>query len=159
MKPYKNIGKGIIIYAILLGGIYIVVGSVEFVTAFWNWFIEPEGNLSFLGLPSDDLFGGFVALVIGTVFLGVAPLWKTKYKPIGFILVGALLSVTFGAIYLLIAGADGFEAFLAYLSGEEWTWEWLTAGTASSNLLRPEIWLAFLSAPLGYMALKAAKTK
>ena len=153
----KNAGRGMAIYAAILGGLYVTVGFIEFATAFWNWFIEPGGNLSLLGLPSDDLFGGLAALVIGFVFFGAIPLWRAKYESIGFILVGALLSAIFGAIYLLIVCADGLGAYLAYLSGEEWTWEWLVAGTASSGLLRLEIWLALLSAPLGYAALKVVK--
>ncbi len=68
-----------------------------------------------------------------------------------------MLSAIFGAIYLLIVCADGLGAYLAYLSGEEWTWEWLVAGTTGSGLLRLEIWLALLSAPLGYAALKVVK--
>jgi len=155
----KNVGRSMAIYAAILGGLYVIVGFIEFATAFWNWFIEPGGNLSLLGLPSDDLFGGFAALVIGIVFFGAIPLWRMKYESIGFILVGALLSAIFGAVYLLIVCADGFGAYLAYLSGEEWTWEWLVAGTAGSGLLRPEIWLAFLSAPLGCAALRVVKSR
>ena len=157
MKLDKNFSKYMAVYAAVLGVFYIIVGSVEFITAFWNWFIEPGDNLSLLGLPCDDLFGGLAALIIGIVFLGAIPLWKARYESIGFVLVGALLSVTFGAVYFLIVGADGFETLLAYSSGEEWTWEWLTAGTLGVGLFRPEIWLAFLSAPLGYAALKATR--
>ena len=157
MSLDKNFSKYMAVYAVVLGVFYIIVGSVEFTTAFWNWFIKPGDNLSLLGLPCDDLFGGFAALITGAVFFGAIPLWKARYEAIGFALVGALLSVTLGVVYLLIVGADGLETLLAYLSGEEWTWEWLTAGTLGVGFLRPEIWLAFLSAPLGYTALKAAK--
>ena len=157
MNLDKNFSKYMAVYAAALGTLYIIVGSVEFATAFWNWFIKPGDNLSLLGLPCDDLFGGLAALIIGAVFFGAIPLWKARYEAIGFILVGALLSVTFGAVYLLIVGADVFGTLLTYMSGEEWTWEWLTAGILGVVLLRPEIWLAFLSAPIGYAALKATK--
>ena len=157
MKLDKNFSRYMAVYSAVLGAIYIIVGSVEFATAFWNWFIAPGDNLSLLGLPSDDLFGGLAALIIGTIFFGAIPLWKARYESIGFVLVGALLSATFGAVYLLTLGADGLGTYLAYLSGEEWTWDWLTAGTLGVGLLRPEIWLAFLSAPLGYAALKATR--
>ena len=66
--------------------------------------LKPRDHLSLLRLPSDDLFGGLAALVIGAVFFGAIPLWKARYESIGFVLVGALLSVTFGAVYLLILG-------------------------------------------------------
>jgi len=157
MKLDKNFSRYMAVYSAVLGAIYIIVGSVEFATAFWNWFIAPGDNLSLLGLPSDDLFGGLAALIIGIIFFGAIPLWKARYESIGFVLVGALLSATFGAVYLLTLGADGLGTYLAYLSGEEWTWDWLTAGTLGVGLLRPEIWLAFLSAPLGYAALKATR--
>jgi len=157
MKLDKNFSRYMAVYSAVLGAIYIIVGSVEFATAFWNWFIAPGDNLSLLGLPSDDLFGGLAALIIGIIFFGAISLWKARYESIGFVLVGALLSATFGAVYLLTLGIDGLGTYLAYLSGEEWTWEWLTAGTLGVGLLRPEIWLAFLSAPLGYAALKATR--
>lgn len=159
MKLSKNTGRFMAVYATILGASYIIIGSIEFATAFWNWFIKPGGGLSLLGLPCDDLFGGFAALVIGTVFLGATPLWKANYESIGFAIVGALLSMALGAVYLLIICADGFGTYLAYLSGEEWTWKWLTAGTLDNGLFRLEIWLGFLSAPLEYAALKAVKVK
>jgi len=157
MKLNKNFGKYMAVYSAVLGTLYIIVGSVESATAFWNWFIAPGDNLSLLGLPCDDLFGGLAALIIGIVFFGAIPLWKARYEAIGFVFVGTLLSATFGVVYLLTVGADGFGTLLAYLCGEEWTWEWLTAGTLGVGLLRPEIWLAFLSAPLGYVALKTIR--
>jgi len=157
MEMNKKMGRYMAAYAAIIGILYIIIGIAEFSAAFWNWFINPEGNLSLLGLPGDDLFGGLAALVIGIVFLGALPLWRDKYESIGFILVGALLSVTFGTVYLLIVFADGIGACLSYLSGEGWTWEWLTAGTLSTGIFRPEIWLAFLSAPLGYVALKVVR--
>jgi len=157
MNLNRKISRCMAAYSAILGTLYIIVGSIEFLTAFWNWFIKPGDDLSLLGLPCDDLFGGFAALVIGAVFFGALPLWRARREAIGFVLVGALLSVTFGAVYLLIVGADGFGTLLAFLSGEKWSWDWLTSGTSGTGLLRPEIWLALLSAPLGYAALKAAR--
>ena len=157
-KLSERSGRCMAAYAVALGALYLMVGSIEFATAFWNWFIELGGGLSLLGLPGDDLFGGFAALVIGLVFLGAIPLWRGSYESIGFILIGSLLSATLGAVYLLIIGADGLTAWLAYLSGEEWSWEWLTAGTLGIGIFRPEIWLAFLSTPLVYIALKSTRT-
>jgi len=43
------------------------------------------------------------------------------------------------------------------LSGEGWTWEWLTAGTLSTGTFRPEVWPALLSAPIGYVGLKVVR--
>lgn len=152
--------KYIMIYATVLGVLFMVVGFIEFITAFWNWFIVPTRSLCLLTLPCQDLFGGLAALTIGAVFLrGVMPLWRGRYEAIGFILVGSLLSATYGIVYLLIIGADGFNAYLSYLSGAEWTWEWLTQGTLETGILRPEVWLAFSSIPLGILALRVTKAK
>lgn len=159
MKLDKSTGRRIMVYAATLGILYAIIGFIEFTTAFWNLFINQGGNLSLLGLPCNDLFGGFAALIIGVTFLGAIPLWRAKYESIGFVLAGTLLSITFGVVYLLIVCADGLETYIAYLSGEEWTWEWLTAGTLSTGLFRPEIWLAFLSIPLGYVTLKVARER
>ncbi|MGC8577639.1 MAG: hypothetical protein ACP5M7_06605 [Thermoproteota archaeon] len=48
------------------------------------------------------------------------------------------VSATYGIVYLLIIGADGFNAYLSYFSGAEWTWEWLTQGTLETGIIRPE---------------------
>lgn len=158
MKLSEGVGKNLALYALALGVIYILIGFIEFATGFID-LIAPGSGKSILGLPID-LYGGFAALVIGIVFLGATPLWKARYESIGYILVGALLSATFGGLYLLIVGADGLGTYLAYMTGEEeWTWEWLTVGTAGNGILRLEVWLSFLSIPLGLYTLKTVKEK
>jgi len=157
MKLSEGTRKSLVIYTVILGILYIVVGLIEFATGLWNLFI-PGAAQAILGLPID-LFGGFAALIIGATYFGAISLWKGDYESLGFILVGVLLSVVFGVLYLLIVGADGFGTYLAYLNGEAWTWEWLTSGTAGPGLLRPEIWLFFLSTPLGYFAWRVTKTR
>ena len=135
------------VYAALLGSIYIIVGMTEFIMGLWELF-WPGTVGGFLGLPAD-LFGGFSAVVIGAAYIGSVLLWKERGS-LGFLLTATLLSIIFGILYLLIVCADGFGMLL-------WTWEWLTAGTAGPGILRPEIWLALLSLPLGYFALKQPK--
>lgn len=157
MKLNKSNRQRAAVYAAVLGIIYTIIGAFEFTTGFWD-LLSPGAAESLLGMPVD-LFGGFAALVIGAVYLGAMQLLKGKCESLGFVLIGVLLSVVFGALYLLIAGADGFEALLVFWKGEDWTWNWLTSGTAGSGLLRPEIWLAFASLPLGYFTLKVTKKK
>lgn len=151
----KGNGQMAAAYAIILGVVYVMIGAVEFATGFWD-LLSPGAAESFLGIPID-LYGGFATLVIGAVYFGATLLLKEKYESLGFILIGTLLSAVFGVLYLLIVGADGFGTLLAFRSGEEWTWEWLTSGTAGPGILRPEIWLFFASLPLGYFALKVTK--
>ena len=157
MKLSEGDGKSMVTYAVILGIVYIIIGSIEFATGFWD-LLAPGAAEAIPGLPID-LYGGFAALVIGAAYFGAISLWRGKHESLGFVLVATLLSAVFGVLYLLIVCADGFGTYLAYLDGEAWTWEWLTSGTAGPGLLRPEIWLFFLSTPLGLSAWRATKSK
>ncbi len=148
MKLNESNGKVVATYALILGAIYFILGILEVVEGFGPFLGITEGPVLGAEYIPADLFGGLATMVIGAVYFGVAPLWKAKYESISFLLVSALLSTVFGVLYLLIWGANGFGAFLA---GEEWEW--------MAELLRPEIWLFFLSLPLGYFALKVTRTK
>ena len=139
-------------YAAILGSIYLIIGAVEFAAGLWDLF-QPGPAENLFGLPAD-IFGGFSALVIGCTYLGGIPFWKGKYESLGFLLIATILSIVFGLLYFLITCADGFGTLLTTWEGEEWTWEWLTLGTAGPGILRPEIWLALISLPLGYAVIK-----
>jgi len=147
-KKYRRIA----VYAIMLGIAYVIVGASEFALGLWDLF-SPGTAVNFFGVPAD-LFGGFAAVVIGATYLGAVLVLKGKHEALGFILIGTFLSAIFGALYLLIVGADGFGTLLAFWEGQEWTWEWLTKGSAGSGLFRPEIWLFFASLPLAYFTLR-----
>jgi len=149
-KKYRRIA----VYAIMLGIAYVIVGASEFALGLWDLF--SLGTVNFFGVPID-LFGGFAAVVIGATYLGAVLVLKGRYESLGFILIGTFLSAVFGVLYLLIVGADGFKSLLAFWEGQEWTWEWLTKGSADSGLFRPEIWLFFASLPLAYFTLKITK--
>ena len=144
--------KWIAIYAIILGVAYVILGTVEFALGVYNLF-SPIESVSLVGV-SADIFGGFAAFVIGVTYLSAMPLLKGVRESLGFILVGTLLSTVYGVIYLLIVCADGLETLLTFLGGGAWTWEWLTSGSAGTGLLRPEIWLFFVSLPLAYLTLR-----
>lgn len=148
MKLNESNGKVVATYALILGIIYFILGILEVVEGFGPFFGVTEGPVLGVEWLPADMFGGLATIVIGAVYFGATPLWKAKYESLSFLLVGVLLSTVFGALYLLIWGANGFGAFLA---GEEWEW--------MADLLRLEIWLFFLSLPLGYFALKVTRTK
>jgi len=156
MELSRSSMRAVAAYAAILGSIYILIGAVEFVTGSWD-LLRPGNAQSILGVPAD-IFGGFSALVIGSAYMGGTPLWKGKRESLGFILIAVLLSAVFGAVYLFIICADGIGTLVSVWEGEEWTWEWLTLGTAGTGILRHEIWLALASLPLGYFALKATST-
>jgi len=151
-KKYRRIA----IYAIMLGIAYVIVGASEFALGLWDLFFL--GTVNIFGVPID-LFGGFAAAVIGATYLGAVLVLKGRYESLGFILIGTFLSAIFGVLYLLIVGADGFKSLLAFWEGQEWTWEWLTKGSAGPGLFRPEIWLFFSSLPLAYFTLKITKKR
>jgi hypothetical protein len=149
--------RWIVIYAMILGIAYVILGATEFTLGIYSLF-SPMDNINFVGVISADIFGGFAAIVIGATYLSATSILRGKYELWGYILIGLFLSIVYGAIYLLIVFADGFEALLAYWGGEgEWTWEWLTSGTAGPGLLRPEIWLFLASLPLAYLTLGALR--
>jgi len=155
MKVSRSSIQALVVYAVILGSIYLIIGAVEFATGLWYLF-QPENASAILNLPVD-LFGGFSALVIGSAYLGGIFLWKGKIESLGFLLIATILSIVFGLLYFLIVCADGFSTLIATWEGEEWTWEWLTSGTAGPGILRPEIWLALISLPLGYSVIKATR--
>jgi hypothetical protein len=57
-------------------------------------------------------------------------LWKGTRESWGYVLVGLFLSAVFGILHLLMVCADGLSGLLTFLEGGEWTWEWLTGGSA-----------------------------
>lgn len=145
----------IVVYSAILGAAYTVLGVAESALGMLNLLSPITDTLA--GVPADIL-GGFAALVIGLAYLrGAIPLSRGSRESLGYILVGTFLSAIFGTLYLLIVCADGLGALLALLEGEEWTWEWLTKGSAGPGLLRPEIWLFFASLPLAYLTWKNTK--
>ena len=149
----KDENRWIVIYAVVLGIVYVIFGAAEFALGIYNLF-SSTGNVGFVEVVPADIFGGFAALVIGSTYLSAISLLKGFCEALGYILVGLFLSVVYGAVYLLIVCADGFGTLLASLEGEAWTWEWLTRGSAGPSLLRPEIWLFFMSLPLAYLTLR-----
>lgn len=148
MRLNESNGKVVATYALILGAMYFILGILEVVEGFGPLFGVAVGPVLGAEYIPADLFGGLATIVTGATYFGAAPLWKAKYESLSFLLVGVLLSTVFGALYLLILGANGLGAFLA---GEEWEW--------MADLLRPEIWLFFLSLPLGYFALKVTRTR
>ncbi len=115
------------IYALVFGALCLVFGSIEIVSV-------PLGIDSVI--PAD-LFGGFVMLVTGAVYLtGLNDLFAEKKEGLSFAIVGTLLLAIFGILYTLMIGADG----LMYLIGE-------TEEFSFASGLRPEIWLFVASLP------------
>jgi hypothetical protein len=144
-------------YAVALGAAYLALGAVELALGLHNllWLSE---NASLAGIVPADVLGGFASLVTGATFLSAISVLRGVRESWGYVIVGLFLSAVFGVLYMLIVGADGLSTWLSYVAGEgEWTWEWLTSGSAGTGLLRPEIWLFLASLPLAHLTLRALK--
>ena len=76
MKVSRSSSRALVVYAVILGSIYLIIGTAEFTAGLWYLF-QPENATAILNLPVD-LFGGFSALVIGAAYLGGTFLWKGK---------------------------------------------------------------------------------
>jgi len=127
-------------YALVLGALYVSVGVLEIL----SWIgIRLSGTESVI---PEDLFGGLALLVIGAVYLsGVKTLLTKGEEGLSFLFVGAILSATFGVVFLLIMGAH-------------WLNYWLGVGEFSTIAeFRPEIWLFFISLPAAYLIWKWRK--
>ena len=147
------------IYSLLIGIAYLLVGIIEFIGGLLAIIPSKEASMLY-GFP-PDLLGGFSAIVISLIFLGGAiALPKGKQEALGYPIVGAILGGIFALAYLLIIIADGVSACLSVLEGEPWSWSWLVSeSTIGLGILRPEIWLFLVSAPLGYSSYRRVKTR
>jgi len=149
--------KALAVYGSVMGLAYAIIGLLEFINAFYTWFLRPgaeEALIVLPGLPAGDLFGGFSSLVVGLVLLQAARLWKPRRdEDVAFVLVGSLLAIAFGVLYVLIFAANGVSALLA--GGEELA-DWLASGWLA-DVLRPEIWLFVLVLPAAVVSWRAAR--
>jgi len=119
------------VFGAVLGVLYAGLGTLQIISV-----------LTGLAVPlvPASLFGGFVLLVIGAVLLtGVRNLARGLDDGVVFFNVGILLSVAFGVISLLAAGAGALEAAIA---GEAWS---------VADALAPAVYLAVIGAA-GFLA-------
>lgn len=125
----NNMVQGV--FGAVLGALYAGFGTLQIVAALTGPAVP---------FVPASLFGGFVLLVIGAVLLtGVRNLARGLDDGIVFVNVGILLSVAFGAVTLLAAGAGALEAAIA---GEAWS---------VADVLAPAVYLAVIGAA-GFLA-------
>ncbi|WP_214020177.1 hypothetical protein [Methanoculleus sp.] len=126
-----------LVFGAVLGVLYLVIGLLQMVGAV----VGPLPGLDALSL-TGNLFGGFVLLVVGAVFIaGVRKLAAGSGEGAIFVSVGFLLSVAFGLVELLALCALGLDAYLV----GEWA-EWSVA-----DAVNPLLYLAVLGA-VGFLA-------
>ncbi|PKL62704.1 MAG: hypothetical protein CVV31_05005 [Methanomicrobiales archaeon HGW-Methanomicrobiales-2] len=125
----SNVIKGV--FGAVLGVLYGGLGMLQIVSA-----------VTYLALPfvPASFFGGFVLLVIGAVLLtGARKFAQGLDEGVVFVNVGILLSVAFGAVTLLAAGAGALEAVIAE---EAWS---------IADAITPAVYLAVIGAA-GFLA-------
>lgn len=135
-KNSKNKGK--MVFGSIVGSLYIIFGVLQIVV----WF-GLETEISEVLFIAPDIFGGFVLIVIGAVFLyGFKELNVGINEGVAFVYFGILLSLVFAVVYLLIMGADALGAYaLGMEDFEGWT---------PLDDVKPGLYLGILSL-LGYL--------
>lgn len=136
--------SGLMVYAAVLGVFYTVLGLIEFSLGFCEMFMGAAPELSWW-IPAD-LFGGFSAVVVGLTYLSSLRRSENLYEPLSYMLVATLMSIVFGALYMLVLLSNGLSSYLAC---EEWSW--------IADASRPEIWLFLASSPLAYTVWSKAR--
>lgn len=138
------INKGKMLFALMMGCAYALIGIVQTVTGISKAFSEAYGSVyqehiiaSALFIPAD-IIAGLILILIGSVFLyGVSEIRAGVREGIAYVYVGILLSLIFAGIYVLAGTGELLEAHL--LKNEEYMgWTLLDAA-------RPEIYLGILS--------------
>jgi hypothetical protein len=135
--------KSKIVFALVMGCSYILIGIVQVITGISKALSEAPGS-SYLGAVADALFippdiiAGMILVLIGSVFIyGVSEIHSGIREGIAYVYVGILLSLIFAGIYMLAATGDFLEAHL--LKNEEYI------GWSVIDALRPEIYMGVLS--------------
>lgn len=137
MTECYDSGKQKLTFALVTGALYIATGILQALAG---------AGLFTLPLIPGSIMGSFVLIVIGSVFLfGRKELSESNPEGEAFIVVGILLSILFGILYLLVMGADAISAYV--LSSEDFG-DWTLLDD-----LRPELYLALLSV-FGYLKWK-----
>lgn len=134
MTECFDAGRQKLTFAFTMGVLYVITGLLQALAG--------AGLLS-LPLFPGSFMGALVLLVIGSVFLfGHRELADAHPEGQAFIVVGILLSLMFGVLYMLVLGANALSAHVLKSEDfEDWT---LLDG------LRPELYLSILSL-FGYL--------
>jgi hypothetical protein len=137
MTECYDAGKEKLTFALVTGSLYIVTGILQALTG---------AGLFSLPLLPGSIMGAFVLIVIGSVFIfGHRELAESNPEGQAFIVVGILLSIIFGILYLLVLSADMLSAYV--LESDDFS-DWTIMDD-----LRPELYLSLL-AVWGYLKWK-----
>lgn len=130
----ENKNKIMTYFTLLWGIIYLVIGSLQVLKGAG---ILHENFISTNLLP-PEIDGGLALVVVGAVYLyGTIEFSKGSFEGKAYAYVGIVLSLLFGALYLLTFIADLINARVLFAEGfEEWT---------SLSGIKPALYLGLLS--------------
>lgn len=95
-------------FSLIVGGLYLVFGLVQVLGSF-GMFASLIDTLNI----DDNLFGGFVLLLIGVVYLFVVrSIKRDSIEGSAFLFTGIFLSLLYASINLVILGATLLSALL-----------------------------------------------
>lgn len=119
MNKNKKKVVAIGIYSAIIGIGYLVYGIIEMII--WVMGIIHIPVMSIPLSPSQDIFAGFVLLIIGLVLVyRIDSLLNMEYEGLSFLFVGLILSAIIGGMYILMIGADALDAAVV---GESWEFD------------------------------------
>jgi hypothetical protein len=146
----KNVGKTLAVYSFFTGILYASFGILEVLVGWGELLgtgaplIQPI-ELAGVNLVPPDVFGGFMLIIIGAVYItGVRQQSRGEREGLSFLLVGSLLATVFFAVYIAIMLANGVGYAFQFEDWVEWIW---------LDDLRPGIWLFMLALPGAYLVL------
>lgn len=129
------------IFSLVTGCIYLVFGGLQVIAG-----LGFNSEIIDLLLVPSDILGGFVLLIIGTVFIfGFKELYNDIAEGVSFVYVGILISLAFAGMYVLIMAGNAFGAYV--IQSENFR-DW-----APLDSLKPSIYLSVLSV-YGYYSWK-----
>lgn len=132
-----------ILFGALVGSLYVLVGSIQFVLGISSMLGVGSVHLledSALGLffAPSDIIGSLVLLLIGSIFLyGLMELRNGLNEGIAYVYVGIIISLLFATVYMLVMSGNWMESYL--LNDPE------MAGWSFRDDFRPGIYLGVLS--------------
>lgn len=137
MTECYDIGKEKTNFALIAGSLHLLFAALQGVAA--TGFVD-------IPLVPGNAMGVFVLTVLGLVFIfGYRELEQGIPEGVSFIVVGIMLSLIFGVLYLLVLGADAVSAYVVKAENfEDWT---------VMDGIRPEIYLSLISL-YGYLRWK-----
>ncbi len=132
------------VLSLIFGILFIAIGIAELMASL--------GIYEAAYIPAD-IFGAFSGIVTASVFLvGASNLLKNKDKGMYFLMVGSLLGVILGLLYIVIPVSGGLDTWiLNTFAGESGEWSFMDG-------FRYEI-LLFVPSLLAYLGLRKSVNK